>query len=98
MVTVLPLEIVKIRPVALPSRRMLFDVGPVIVRCLVIASSPLVSVIVSGPAPAMLNVMLSLAHASATAWRKEPAPASAVVVTTGLIGHAETSCDVVPEL
>src|SRR3954462_10373121 len=72
--------------------------GPVIVRFLLIASSPDARWIANAPTPRPLNVMKSVAHASAIAWRRLPAPLSFVVVTTGVAGHMLTLCAVVPEL
>src|SRR3954471_3503246 len=54
----------------------------------VIAGSALVNAIVCGPAPGILNAMVSpelnAAFASKMAWRNEPRPESAVVVTVNV--------------
>src|SRR5206468_2009571 len=50
-------------------------------------------VIVFGPGPGMLNVIVPPMHVSSSAWRRLPAPLSAVVVTSVVAEHALTVCD-----
>src|SRR6185503_17790621 len=71
-----------------------FAPGPVIVRFLSSSSSPDVRLIVYGPPPGAKTVgsklIVSVEQASAIAWRSEPAPLSAMVVTTRFAGHVTT--------
>src|SRR5437773_368550 len=81
MVTVWPGLTWKIRKAAAAKSRWTERTsapGPLIVRFFVIASSPLVRMIVE---LAMLNVIVSPFCAAASAWRNEPAPLSPVLVT-----------------
>ena len=74
----------KMRDVLLPLISNWLAPGPLIVRFLSITNSPLVNVIVQGQ-PLRLNVMVSPALASIIAWRREPGPLSAVVVTESVV-------------
>ena len=86
-----PKSMPAIAPALLPLRVRLFAVGPVTVRCLVM-NSGLASVMMSGPAPGIANVIVSVAQASAMACRRLPGPLSSVLVTTGAFGHVSTVC------
>jgi len=83
MDTVFPALILNTRLALLPLTVILSPLLFLIVMFFVAGSSPDVSVIVCGPAPARLNVMVVPLHTCETASRSEPAPASAVLVTIG---------------
>ena len=88
MVTVFPLLMLKTRLLLLPLTVKRLAPGPVIVRFLLISSSPLVSVIVCTPGS---TVIVSLSAASAIASRKLPGPLSLVLLTTGPGSPSATS-------
>ncbi len=96
--TVAPGATLNTRLVFAPLMVTPFAVGPVIVRFLSRNSSPVDRLMVSGPGPGMLNVIVSVVQASRIAWRSDPAPLSAVVVTTGVAGHGFTVWSVVSAL
>src|SRR5215831_649981 len=65
-----------------------------IVRFLLIANSPVVSVMVCGPAPRLKSIV-AVAQASRIACRSVPAPLSAVLVTVIAVWQLITVCDTV---
>ena len=70
--------------------------GPTIFTSRISSSVPLVSSMLGATESSNVMVLLpSLLHASAMAWRRLPAPLSAVVVTTGFAVHAVMSCETV---
>src|SRR3954467_15063780 len=85
------------------SRAMITDTleGPVIVTVLstksaegpAVVSPTVVRLIVCGPGPGILNVIDPPEQTSLSACRNEPAPLSAVVVTTPGFAHALMTCE-----
>jgi hypothetical protein len=91
--TVKDVPILKTRPVLLPSTVRFVVVGPVIVRSLLIASSPLVKVIIA--AGDKLNLIVSPLVAAVMASRKEqsegvhaPSIESVIVLTVQVVAAA----------
>lgn len=70
----------------LPPLTVILSAPPSMVRFLSIVSWALVSVMVC-PARLASKVIVPSAHASAIAWRSEPAPLSALLVTVMLEAH-----------
>ena len=84
------LEILKTRLNRLPLTERLVAPGPMMLRLVWMTSSLLVSAIV----PLLAKTLVSLGSALAIAWRKEPGPLSASVVTTFVVASAVPTIDV----
>src|SRR5437762_1090533 len=98
MVTVLPLLMWNTRLTLLPLTMIVLPLVFVIVTLWVMLSSPVVSVIVWGPAPAILKSIVLPVQADEIASRSEPPPLSLVFVTIGLTVQGLTVCETLPLL